>query len=186
MLRASDVISRERAQASSSADVLPSAGSIFEGVTRRLARLPYTLHAPASRLEPSSLTACLWLSMCVIRSSLENTDDRIWEAEIWYEGVHYTLGAFESEETAGRAYACAAFSLYDSAAIEVGIQQAKPSLFQNHSHAEREKIAVIGTIDREHISQLMDRLNVSVVRASLLRIGHLPSRKMLMGNPAWM
>ena len=67
--------------------------------------------------------------MCVIRSSPENTDDRIWEAEIWYEGVHYTLGAFESEETAGRVYACAAFSLYDSAATEVGIQQARPSLF---------------------------------------------------------
>ena len=59
VLRASDVISRERAQASSSADVLPSAGSIFEGVTRRLARPPYTQHAPAPRLEPSSLTACL-------------------------------------------------------------------------------------------------------------------------------
>ena len=86
--------------------------------------------------------------MCVFRSSLENTDDRIWEAEIWYEGVHYTLGAFKSEETAARAYACAAFSLYDSAAIEVGFQQAKHLYFQYHSHAEREKIAVIGTIDR--------------------------------------
>ena len=138
VLRASDVISRERAQASSSADVLPSAGSIFEGVTRRLARLPYTLHAPAPKLEPSSLTACLWLSMCVIRSSPENTDDRIWEAEIWYEGVHYTLGAFKSEETAARAYACAAFSLYDSAAIEVGKQQDHLN-FRYHSHAEREK-----------------------------------------------
>ena len=69
------------------------------------------------------------VAVSVTRSSPKNTDDRIWEAEIWYEGVHYTLGAFESEETAARAYACAAFSLYDSAAIEVGIQQERPPLF---------------------------------------------------------
>ena len=77
------------------------------------------------------------LSMCVIRSSPENTDDRIWESEIWYESVHYTLGAFKSEETAARAYACAAFSLYDSAAIEVGMQQ-DHLYYQYHSNAERE------------------------------------------------
>ena len=76
--------------------------------------------------------------MNVIRSSPENTDGRIWEAEIWYDGVHYTLGAFESEETAARAYACAAFSLDNSAAIEVGMQQ-DHLYFQYHSHIEREK-----------------------------------------------